>query len=384
MPHPPETAAPAVADPSKGGVCVVIPCFNHGRFVADAVISCLAQIQEESQGGEGGTGGCPLADMRVVIVDDGSNDGSTPALCDRCIDLPGARGRLEVVHQANAGLPAARNAGAAHPLAREAEFLVFLDADDWVEPTFVARLRRAMTEADAEPGGAPVSHAYCQERLVELGTGIWRVPGWDPVLLMVTNLHPVTTLVRRACFDEVRGFDESMRDGYEDWDLWLRFASRGWRGVRVREPLFVWRRHSPVTMIVESGKKHGALFARLVANHREFYLRHADEVMVQSNVLLRRSEANWLDESLEAIPIRDLRAWKDDLIRERNQAWNDVARLTGEVQAAAAQVEALRVHYEAKPAVRFSRSVYGVMDRLPRVVSAPFRALLHAAKRLVP
>src|SRR5262245_8225243 len=74
---------------------VVIPCFNHGRFVSDAVRSCLAQVD---------------ADVRIVIVDDGSNDGSTPEACDRCVDL--SPPRVAVVHQKNRGLSAARNRGA--------------------------------------------------------------------------------------------------------------------------------------------------------------------------------------------------------------------------------------------------------------------------------
>src|SRR5688572_5962105 len=118
-------------------VTVVIPCFNHGRFVAEAAASALRQRD---------------ADIRVVIVDDGSNDGSTPAACDAC-----AGERVRVVHQENRGLPAARNRGAA---GAASEYLVFLDADDWLEPEFVSRLHGAV-------GGAEVSHAYCQERLVE-------------------------------------------------------------------------------------------------------------------------------------------------------------------------------------------------------------------------
>src|SRR6185295_16182322 len=121
---------------------------------------------------------------------------------------------VRVLHQENRGLPAARNAGAALA-AREGwgKYLVFLDADDWLEPQFVARLHWAL---DADP--APeVSHAYCQERLVENATGIWKVPAWDPLLLLVTNIHPVTALIKLDRFHAVGGFDESFRSGYEDW-----------------------------------------------------------------------------------------------------------------------------------------------------------------------
>ena len=260
-------------------VTVVIPCFNHGRFLREAVESALRQ-----RGG----------DVRVVIVNDGSTDAETPAAC-RALESD----RVRVIDQANRGLPAARNAGAA---GARSEYLVFLDADDWIEPEFVARLHDAL--AGAGPG---VSHAYCQERLVERGTGIWKVPEWDPVLMMITNLHPVTALVRRSCFEAAGGFDETMRDGYEDWELWLRFVERGWRGARVREPLFVWRRHSPETMVMRVVKNHEALYRGLIERHRELYARHRTELLVRSDTMLTQFDMNWLDEDLRPINLAALK-----------------------------------------------------------------------------
>ena len=261
----------------------VIPCFNHGAWVAEAARSCFDQHE---------------ANVEVIVVDDGSDDETTSAACD-ALDPLGVR----VLHQPNAGLPAARNAGAA--LAK-GEHLVFLDADDWVEQTFLSRLHAALA-ADAQ-----ASHAYCQERLTDLGQGvIWRVPEWDPVLLLVTNLHPVTCLIRREPFEAVGGFDECMTEGYEDWDLWLRFAARGCHGVRVREPLFNWRRHSQQTMIDNATARHEVLYRQLLANHEGFFATHATEVAVRANTLLRRSDCHWIDETPTPIELQYLHAVRD-------------------------------------------------------------------------
>lgn len=264
---------------ARPSVTVIIPCFNHGRFVREAVDSALRQRD---------------ADVRVVVVDDGSNDGSTPAACDAC-----ASDRVRILHQSNRGLPAARNAGA---VGADSEFLVFLDADDWIEPEFVARLHAAL-----RGGGDEASHAYCQERLVEQGTGIWKVPDWDPLLMMITNLHPVTALVRRDRFEAVGGFDESMTGGYEDWDLWLRFVGRGWRGVRVREPLFVWRRHSPTTMVMNTVKNHEALYRGLMERHAALYAKHRTDLLARSNTMLCQFDMNWFDEDLRPINLAALK-----------------------------------------------------------------------------
>lgn len=400
-----------MADASFPSVTFVIPCYNHGKFVAEAVRSCLAQKD---------------ASIKVVIVDDGSNDGTTPQACDACVQLDPKR--VVVIHTKNNGLSAARNRGAAEARTRGIDwaghFLAFLDADDYIDETFVTKLHAAMLAAagssadDKSPSlGSPdrgaVSHAYCQERLVGLADMIWAVPDWDPILMMVTNLHPVTALIRRECFEAVGGFDESMRGGYEDWDLWLKFIEHGWRGTRVREPLFTWRRHSPVTMIVEAGLQHGRLFGQLVRNHPDLYRRHADELHIVANTLLRRGEGNWLDESGEAIVQRDTKkhlAWLTqdreaqlhtlELTRqhvrnietELHAAHRTIAERNEREQALLAELAATRQQvneaaataamrtqqiYETKPIVRLSKFVYRFLDHMPRPVKKMIRGTVH-------
>jgi len=343
-------------------VCVVIPCFNHGRFVREAVASCLAQ---ES------------ADVGVLIVDDGSADGSTPAACDAC-----AGDRVLVVHQENRGLPAARNRGAAEAARAWAPgYLVFLDADDYLRPAFVQRLRGAI-----EAGGEAVSHGYCQEELVELGTGIWRVPEWDPLLLLITNLHPVTALIRRDRFEAVGGFDESMRDGYEDWEFWIRISARGWRGARVREPLFVWRRHSHETMVMEAVKRHDELYRRIMARHRDLYRVRGEELLALTNSLLRKFDANWIDETGFPIPLQYLRGCHDEVVRLRGELaarGSDTGALAARLREAESKLEQQRAWYESFAAVRLHRAVHRLVDRLPRPLAAGGRGVLAALRRLI-
>ncbi len=364
--------------PSPPRVVFIIPCFNHGQFVEAAVRSALVQ---------------EAADIRVVVVNDGSTDGTTPSACDRCrlAEREGGPQRVHVVHQANAGLPAARNAGvqAALTFAPDHDLLVFLDADDYVEPSFVRKLCAKLLASDSPQ----VSHAYCQEQLVGLGTGIWNVPEWDPLLLAVTNLHPVTCVVRRSRFLEVGGFDESMRLGYEDWDLWMRFADRGWRGVRVREPLFVWRRHSPNTMIADAVARHDELYGSLVARHRDFFIANAVEIIRLANGLLRSGDAHWIDEDRRSILLTQLRSHVQDVYNEcfalREQAARDRAGRENAEKALAeagarakADAERVRAEYEAKPAVRLSRRVHRTLDAMPRPLAAPLRWGIRVLKRL--
>ncbi len=310
-------------------VTFIIPCFNHGRFIGAAVESCLRQRN---------------ADVRIVIVDDGSTDGSTPDACDAH-----ASDRVHVVHQVNRGLPMARNAGIAR--ARElgadwhAEYLAFLDADDFIEETFAQDLSLALADAPAE-----VSHAYCQERLVELGHGTWKVPDWDAELLLITNLHPVTCLVRWSAIDALVAtfpvptagpFDESMRLGYEDWDLWIAISALGFRGLRVPKVLFNWRRHSNDTMIFDAVRRHDELFAHIVRKHHSLYGPRMEPLLRRTNSMIRAWNMNWLDESGEPIPLINLKRARDELVRLREQHHGQGAEL------AAARSKAERAERDA-------------------------------------
>lgn len=322
--EPPEEEAAGDGPPYT--VTVVIPCFNYGKFVGEAVRSALLQ---ES------------ASVSVVVVDDGSTDGRTPRMCDRAA-MQGREGQVRVIHQANAGLPAARNRGAA---GAAGEFLIFLDADDYLEPGFVAKLAPAAR-------GEGVSHAYCRPRMVGRAEEMeWRVPAWDAELLLVTNLHPVTAMVRRTCFEAVGGFSEDMREGYEDWDLWLKLASRSWRGERVEEALFVYRRHSRSTMIVQAVAKHEALYRKIVERHAALFAKHGDAVIARMNDMLRREDMNWIDES--GVPLKLM------------------------------ALERQRAKYESMAAVRAHRAVHGVVAALPRPLARGARAALGAAKRVL-
>lgn len=98
-------------------ISVIIPVYNCEKYVGEAVASVLDQ---------------PYRNIDIILVDDGSRD-SSPALCDR---LAAAHDRVRVIHQENAGVSAARNAGIEAVLAgisgdlRENHYVAFLDADD--------------------------------------------------------------------------------------------------------------------------------------------------------------------------------------------------------------------------------------------------------------
>lgn len=209
---------------------VIIPCYNAERYIAATLDSVLTQ---------------EYADLEIIVVDDGSKDGSVALVRKR---FPAVR----VVEQANQGVAAARNHGIA--LAR-GDWIAFVDADDIWLP---GKLRAQFDALAATPGcrmnytawkvwhsDEPVpSAAYLNQLDATAGDPArWAgASGWIyPQLLLDCVVWTSTVLVERALLAETGGFDPTLRVG-EDYDLWLR-ASRLTPIVRVARPYALYRIH---------------------------------------------------------------------------------------------------------------------------------------------
>jgi glycosyltransferase involved in cell wall biosynthesis len=221
-------------------VSIVIPNFNLGRFVGEAIASALAQTHP---------------DLEVIVVDDGSSDDSLTHIRA----TPGfLAGRVALVAQANGGVARARNAGAARASGR---FLVFLDADDLLEPAYVERCLAALQAAPPSTG-----YAYTQMRYFGASEGIYRSKPFGRWRLIRGNFINASALVRREAFEAAGGFDPGLT-GHEDHALWVALLELGWTGVFVAEPLLRYRRH-------EAASRNTLTRARLRELHADVAIRH--------------------------------------------------------------------------------------------------------------
>jgi len=214
-------------------VSVVIPCFNQGEFIDDALLSIFEQT---------------MVDYDIVVVDDGSDDGMTPQVLD-AITFP----RVSVVHQANVGLPGARNRGIE---AARGEYVVTLDADDQLAPQYLAKLSAVLDADDS------TAFAHCWARLFGDYQAIWATRPFNRFQFLLSNSVVGCVVLRKSAWEAVGGYDESMRDGNEDWDLWIRLAEAGFGNGQIREPLFWYRKHG-VSMSVETEAKYESVLSSL-------------------------------------------------------------------------------------------------------------------------
>jgi len=198
---------------------IVIPCYQHGRYLADAIRSALWQT-------------CPP--VEIVVVDDGSSD-NTQEVAREFLHHG-----VKYVWQENRGLPAARNAGVRRCVG---EYVVFLDADDQLDPSYVEVTARILGASSLRVG-----YVYTQCLLFGSDQGITEYPSWDVERLMHSNFVHASALLRRDVVLKYP-YNEALRNGSEDWDFYLTLAERGIEGVLLNEPLLRYRRHGGSSML---------------------------------------------------------------------------------------------------------------------------------------
>jgi GT2 family glycosyltransferase/glycosyltransferase involved in cell wall biosynthesis len=199
-------------------VCsIVLPVHNHSALTCQ----CLDALAASP----------PSISAEVIVVDDGSTDGTSEALKSY-----GNKIRL-VTCSANSGFAAACNEGAL--AASASEFLVFLNNDTIPQPGWLdALVRHARRHPNAAVVGSKllfpdgsIQHAgvvICQDkRPRHIYTGF---PADHPAVNRSRRFRAVTAacmLTRRAIFHEMGGFDSAFTNGYEDTDFCLRAGARG-------------------------------------------------------------------------------------------------------------------------------------------------------------
>lgn len=230
-------------------VSIVIPCFNAGDLLSEAVESALAQT---------------YADVEVIIVDDGSTDARTQEIL-----ATATWPRTRIIRQDNAGPAAARNVAIA---AASGEFILPLDADDRIAPSYVEKAVAAMV---ANP---EVGIVYCKAMKFGAENGPWLLPPYTLRELVIDNVIFVTSLFRKADWEAVGGFRESLRHGVEDYEFWIRIVGLGRRVVQLDEYLFFYRTQA-VSRTTDFQRDRSVIvgaYAQIFRDNIDFFARNAE------------------------------------------------------------------------------------------------------------
>lgn len=193
-------------------VSVIMPCYNDGAYIQQAVDSVRTQT---------------YPNIELVIIDDGSDDPNTVTILEQ-LEREGAL-LLHTNHLRPAG---ARNAGIS---AASGEYILPLDADDWIEPTYIEMAVKVLDSSEK------VGVVYCRAELFGEQNGPWELPDYTLDKMLLDNIVFVTALFRKKDWSKVGGYRTTMIHGMEDYDFWLAILELDREIVQLPETLFHYR-----------------------------------------------------------------------------------------------------------------------------------------------
>ena len=211
---------------------VIIPLYNKAPYVAKAIGSVLSQSYK---------------DYELIVVDDGSKDDSAE-IASEAIDT---RANCHLIKQENAGVSMARNNGVA---VSQGQYLCFLDADDWWEPTFLEEMLKLIEEF---PHAGIYGTNYTIVNETKRKTKVAPVgvePGFNKGYIDYCQVYAKTltmplwtgaVCIPRQVFDEMKGFPQGIRLG-EDFLLWIQIALK-YKVAFLNKPLSYYNQDVDVT-----------------------------------------------------------------------------------------------------------------------------------------
>jgi GT2 family glycosyltransferase len=238
-------------------LAVVIPCFNQGETLIEAIASAERSTE----------------DLELIIVDDGSDEPATLKALDAL------RRRGYAIHdQANAGVAAARNAGVART---RAAAVLPLDADNRLCPGFV---EKALAVLEASP---EVGVVYGNRQEFGLRDGVVDVPPFDLPTLLTYNFIDACGVVRRTAWEAAGGYDTTAPvPGWEDWEFWIAIAEHGWAFRHVPAAGFEYRVRPDSMVTGTTGlDARRRLYRHVIARHEPLYREHLAEVLMRGQSL---------------------------------------------------------------------------------------------------
>jgi glycosyltransferase involved in cell wall biosynthesis len=223
-------------------VSIIIPCYNQGQFLDEAVNSVVNQT---------------FTDYEIIVI----NDGSTDELSIEVLKSY-KKHKTKVYHTDNQGLAAARNYGIS---LATGEYILPLDADDKIGSTY---LEKAIPILDANP---EIGIVYCKARLFGIKNRRCDLPPFDADRILLQNLIFCTAFFRRSDWAKCNGYNPNMKGGWEDWDFWLSLLELNKKVYQLPEFLFYYRLKKDSMATAIKYQKSKELHAQLFHNHKELF-----------------------------------------------------------------------------------------------------------------
>lgn len=298
------TDLPAV-EPSAPSLSIVIPCFEQGEWLVEAV----ASVER-----------CLDLPYELIVVNDGSQQRRTLEVLEHLRGLG-----YNIIDRENGGLSAARNTGFGAAAGR---FILPLDADNRLVSGFVEEAVNVLeTSSD-------VGVVYGDRREFGGRSGLVEVPEFDIFRLLRWNYIDACAVIRREVWEDCGGYDPRQRSA-QDWDLWLKAVSRGWKFHHLPILSFDYRVSPSSLSSTATGEDEMEILDFMIENHSELYSQHLTGTLFAAELDLRNLRDDY-NENFEG-PYKELIEYAKSLELHTAQKQSQVDR-------AAEYVESLLEH----------------------------------------
>ena len=233
-------------------VSIIVPCFNQAHYLGEALQSVLEQTYPH---------------WECIIVNDGSPD-NTETIANNWIKKDT---RFKYIYKENGGLPSARNAGIK---ISHGEYILVFDSDDILHEAYLSKIVPVLN-SNKNLGIVSCYRHFFQGNKSNIIYD-YKAEGTTYHDLLFENILMPSSLYRKKCWEEVGGYDETMKKGFEDWEFWLNITKRGWQFEFVEEFLFYYRK-AKKSMLVDTIKNHDeAVKLYILKKHKDIYIKHFD------------------------------------------------------------------------------------------------------------
>lgn len=193
-------------------ISVIIPCFNHGKYIGEAISS----VEE-----------CRDVDYEIIVINDGSTDDYTISKLDEL----GNRS-VKVINQNNQGASSARNHGIRKA---KGKYILPLDADNIISPALISKSVHILENN-------PIFSIVYTDKFILKGEDIKHkeVGGLDVRRMLISNYIDTCAVFRKTVWEVLGGYDEEV-ESLEDYEFWLSAISQGFHFHYINAPLYYYR-----------------------------------------------------------------------------------------------------------------------------------------------
>ena len=252
---------------NKPLVSIIVPCYNQAQYLNETLESVLLQTS---------------SDWECIIVNDGSIDNTEKTAQQWC----SKDSRFKYVFQENQGLSSARNSGISKAVG---ELILPLDADDKIAPNYVLLAIEAFEKDQS------LKVVYCKAEKFGDENGEWQLPSFSLFNLSRNNLIFCSAFFKKKDWEQVGGYDTSMKHGWEDWEFWIAILKNGGNVKRLEEIGFYYRIKKSSMLKSIDNQKGTEIVQYLSVKHVDFFVKQYGsfkEMEHKFDALKKENEAN--------------------------------------------------------------------------------------------